>query len=258
MPLDNGGGIEETLGRADLLVLSETTGLEKCLHDIERSSEARSKGTSKTTGHAVGERVIFLLGVHKLGEGLVGDKLCGSEGNSHAEGGRVGEVEGLETLSAVEGFGALHQALVNGSVDLHSLLDHYFDISAYVRTSARKVIFEHSPSNGFISASLAIVADAPLRAKFKNQSVMRNSHFPFVRKKETTYQQREGDVHRPHYHQPSPSQSHMFQSTPRVPDLNILKSATDIPVRVQWMKNLPAPTITLETPFHSVRQPSIR
>lgn len=124
LPLDNGGGIKETLGRADFLVLSETTGLKKCLHDIERSGDTRSKGTSKTTGHAVGERVIFLLGVHELGEGLVGDKLCGSEGDSHAEGGRVGEVEGLETLSAVEGFGALHQALVNGSVDLHSLLDH--------------------------------------------------------------------------------------------------------------------------------------
>lgn len=114
----------------------------------------------------MGERVIFLLGVHELGEGLVGDKLCGSEGNSHAEGGRVGEVEGLETLSAVEGFGTLQQTLVNGSVDLHSLLNHYFGLSAYVRNRAKIVIFEHLPSNGFISASLAIVADAPLRAEF--------------------------------------------------------------------------------------------
>lgn len=114
----------------------------------------------------MGERVIFLLGVHELGEGLVGDKLCGSEGNSHAEGGRVGEVEGLETLSAVKGFGALQEALVNGSVDLHSLLNHCFGLSAYVQHRAKQVLFENLPSNGFISASLAIVAAAPLRAKF--------------------------------------------------------------------------------------------
>ena len=70
------------------------------------------------------EGVVFSLGVHDLGDGLVGDKLSGGERNGHAEGGRVGDVEGLETLGAVKGFGALGNALVDRAVNLHTLLDN--------------------------------------------------------------------------------------------------------------------------------------
>ena len=55
---------------------------------------------------------------------LVGNELGSREGHCHAEGGRIGEVECLETLGSVKGFGALHQGLVDGAVDLHSLLDN--------------------------------------------------------------------------------------------------------------------------------------
>lgn len=104
--------------------MGKTTGLKEGLDNVKRCSDTGGKCTSKTTGHTVGERVIFSLRVHNLREGLVRDKLGGCEGHGHAEGGRVGDVEGLEAFGAVEGFGALHQGLVDGAVDLHTLLDH--------------------------------------------------------------------------------------------------------------------------------------
>lgn len=87
--------------------------MEEGLHDVEGCGETGGEGTGETAGHAVGEGVVLLGGVHHLGDGLVGDELGGSERDGHAEGGGVGDVEGLETLGAVEGFGALHQALMN-------------------------------------------------------------------------------------------------------------------------------------------------
>lgn len=71
----------------------------------------------------MGERIVISLGVHDLGDGFICDELGGGKRHGHAEGGRVGEVEGLETLGAVDGFGALHETLVDGSVDLHSLFN---------------------------------------------------------------------------------------------------------------------------------------
>jgi hypothetical protein len=70
----------------------------------------------------------------------------------------------LKTLSSVKGFGTLHHGLVNGAVDLHSLLDDCFREG--IRSSAlwMSVTANYSPSNGFINASLAIVAEAPLSA----------------------------------------------------------------------------------------------
>lgn len=126
LALDDGCGIEETSDGADLLTLCETTGLEESLHHIEGSSDTSGKGTSETTGHAVGERIVIARGVHDLGNRFICDELGGGKRHGHAKGGRVGEIEGLETLGAVDSFGALHQALVNGSVDLHALLDDYW------------------------------------------------------------------------------------------------------------------------------------
>lgn len=125
LALDNGRRIEETPNGANFLTLGKTAGLEEGLHNVQGSGDTGGKGTSETTGHAVGERIIFALGVHDLGDRLVCDELGGRKRYGHAEGGRVGEIEGLETLGAVNGFGALHQTRVDGSVDLHSLFDDY-------------------------------------------------------------------------------------------------------------------------------------
>jgi len=122
--LDDGGGVPQTARRADLFTFSETASLEKSLDNVERSGDTGRESTSKTTSHAVGEGVVILLWVHELGDRLVGNELSGSEGDCHAKGGRIREVEGLETLSFVDGFRALHQRLVDGAVDLHSLLDN--------------------------------------------------------------------------------------------------------------------------------------
>jgi len=128
--LNYGGSVEQTARRANLLAFGEATGLQKSLHDVEGRGDTGGKGTGKTAGHAVGEGVVLLGGVHHLGDGFIGDKLGGSEGDGHAEGGWVGDVEGLETFSAIEGFGALHQGLVNRSVNLHTLLDDCFGVSS--------------------------------------------------------------------------------------------------------------------------------
>lgn len=122
--LDNGSSVPQAAYRANFLAFSQTASLEKSLHDIEGSSDTRCEGTGKTTCHAVSERVVILLGVHEFRDRLVGNELGSCEGHCHAEGGRIGEVECLETLSSVKGFGALHQGLVDGAVDLHSLLDN--------------------------------------------------------------------------------------------------------------------------------------
>lgn len=123
LTLDDGGGIKQTAHGANLFALGEAAGLEEGLHDVERGGDTGGEGTGETAGHAVGERVVFHGGVHHLREGLVRDELGGGEGHGHAESGRIGDVEGLETLGAVNGFGALHKTLVNRPVDLHPLLD---------------------------------------------------------------------------------------------------------------------------------------
>lgn len=124
--LDDGGRVPQAACRADFFTFGQTTSLEKGLHHVERSGDTGREGTSKTTCHAVGEGIVVSLGVHNLGDRLVGNELGRSEGHGHAESCRVGEVEGLKTLSSVKGFGTLHHGLVNGAVDLHSLLDDCF------------------------------------------------------------------------------------------------------------------------------------
>lgn len=111
--LDDGSGVEQTLCRPHLLALCEATGLKERLHDVKGSGKTSCEGTGQTTCDAVGEWVVIILGVHDLRDRLVGNELSGREGHGHAKCGRVGDVEGLETFSAVEGLGALRQGLVN-------------------------------------------------------------------------------------------------------------------------------------------------
>ena len=71
------------------------------------------------------EGVIVFSGIHDFGEGFVGHELGGGEGDGHAEGGRVGDVESGETLDAVEGTSAVGDGSVGRAVDLHSLFDDW-------------------------------------------------------------------------------------------------------------------------------------
>ena len=162
LPLDDGRGVEEALGGPDLLVLRHATRLEQRLDHVQRGGDPGRDGTGQTTRHAVGEGVVLHGGVHDFGDGFVGHKLGGGEGNGHAEGGGVGDVEGLQPLGLVDAAGALGESLMNGAVDLHPLLDDWWRLAQVNQT--RNKGCRNSPSNGFIKASLAIVAAAPLVA----------------------------------------------------------------------------------------------
>jgi len=113
LALNNSGSIDQPLGRPHLLTLCQATGLKERLYDIQRSGETGRKGTGQTTGYTVGEGVIFLRRVHDLGKRLIRDELGGGEGNGHAKGSRVGDVESLETFCAVDGPRTLGEGLVH-------------------------------------------------------------------------------------------------------------------------------------------------
>lgn len=71
----------------------------------------------------MGEWIVVFLRVHEFGYRLVGHELRRGKGHGHAEGGRVGDVKGLQAFCSVEGFGALGEALVHRAMDLHALFD---------------------------------------------------------------------------------------------------------------------------------------
>lgn len=136
LPLNDGRRVEQTLGRADFLVLRQTPSLQQRLHHVERGGQTGRKGTRQTTGHTVRERVVILRRVHDLGNGLVGDKLSGGEGDSHAEGSGIGDIECLETFRAVNRPGTLKETLVYRTMHLHTLLDHCAESEAALRSRA--------------------------------------------------------------------------------------------------------------------------
>lgn len=179
LPLDDRRGVDQSLGRPDLLVCRQASGLQERLDHVQRCGDTGRKGTGQTTGDAVGERIVVLPGVHDLGERFVCDELCGGEGNGHAEGGGIRDVKGLESFRAVDRPGTLPDALVDGAVNLHALLDHCIphvlenrsrEIGGS-RSQFGSVSWSHSPSNGFINASLAMVAEEPLTAYTCQQTI---------------------------------------------------------------------------------------
>lgn len=72
----------------------------------------------------MGHGIVCSRGVENLAQVLVGCELDRLEGDGHGEGGWVGDVEGAEALGLVDFDEAIHNAGVDRSVDLHSLLDH--------------------------------------------------------------------------------------------------------------------------------------
>lgn len=102
LPLDDGRGVEQPLGRSNFLVLRQTPGLQQSLHHVQWRGDSGSHGARQTTGDAVREGVIILRRVHDLGNRLVGDKLRRGEGDGHAQSGGVGDVERLETFGPVD------------------------------------------------------------------------------------------------------------------------------------------------------------
>lgn len=67
--------------------------------------------------------VVSADGIHDFGHGLVGHELKSSKGDCHAQCGRVRDVEGGEAFGAKYVSGAMGNALVDGAVQLHTLLD---------------------------------------------------------------------------------------------------------------------------------------
>lgn len=124
LPLNDSRGVDQPLGRPDLLILRQTAGLKERFDDVERGGDTGRKRTGQTSGDAMGEGVVVLRGIHDLGNRLVCDELGGGEGDGHAERGRVGDVEGLETFGAVDGLGTLADGLMYRAMNLHALLDH--------------------------------------------------------------------------------------------------------------------------------------
>ncbi len=104
-------------------------------------------------------------------------------------------------------------------------------------------------------ASLAIVAQAPLAA------VVSVSTCPIpmgTANSELPYQLREGDVcHLLCFHRPILLQPRKCQNIQHEQDLQYL--VRELPIFIlQRACNTPAPTMTLDTPLHNVRRPSIR
>ena len=85
----------------------------------------------------MGERIIFLLRVHNLRKRLVGHKLGSGEGNRHAQGGRVRDVEGADSFGAVDSPSALGNSPVSRAMDLHPLLDNCNPQKITVNTHTR-------------------------------------------------------------------------------------------------------------------------
>ena len=88
----------------------------------------------------------------------------GREWNSHAQGSWVGDIEGAKALGSINCSGALDKGSMSRSVNLHALLDNCREKLAG-KFGIWANLYCYIPSNGFISASLVIVAAAPLRAR---------------------------------------------------------------------------------------------
>ena len=97
--------------------------------------------------------------VHNLRHGLVSHELQSRERHGHAQGGGVGDVKCGNAFGTEDLAGALRDRLVGRAVQLHTLLDN-----CKVEHARAQIEVYCLPSNGFISASLEIVAAAPLAA----------------------------------------------------------------------------------------------
>jgi len=162
LPLDNAGGLPQPADLSDLGALAQAPRLQQRLDDVERRGDAGGESAGQPTGDAVGDGVVCFGGVHDFGHGLVGHELEGGEGHGHGEGGRVGDVEGGEALGAEDLARASGDGRVGTAVDLHALFDDYGGMLAWcAREGEGGGCGQYVPSNGFISASLAIVAHAP-------------------------------------------------------------------------------------------------
>lgn len=122
-PLDDRSRLPEAFGGANLRVSSGAPRLQQSLDHIERSRHPGRDGSSQASRDTVGDRIIAFRGVHDLRDGLVGGELDGREGDGHGECRGVGHVEGPHTFRAVHRLGALGDGLVDGTMDLHTLLD---------------------------------------------------------------------------------------------------------------------------------------
>jgi len=104
--------------------------------------------------------IVSAGGVHDFGHGLISHKLESGEGDGHAQGGRVGDIEGGEAFCAKNVSAAMSDTLIYRAVQLHALLDDWNS----QRVKGWRLGDHDVPSNGFMSASLEMVAAAPLAA----------------------------------------------------------------------------------------------
>ena len=104
-------------------------------------------------------RVVAARRVHDFGYGFVCHELEGGKWYRHTQRSGVRDVECAYSLGAEHLSGALGNRLVDGTVHLHAL---FYDCE--LQQAAGVVATRFLPSKGFISASLEIVAAAPLAA----------------------------------------------------------------------------------------------
>jgi hypothetical protein len=103
--------------------------------------------------------IVSAGGVHDFGKGFVCHELQCREWHRHAQCCGVGNVECANALGAENLSGALRNGLVYRAVHLHAL---FYDCE--VQQARDAVVVCLLPSNGFINASLEMVAAAPLAA----------------------------------------------------------------------------------------------
>ena len=162
--MDDGCCVPETLGTTELGVTCGATGLQQRLDHVQRRRDPGCNSTRQPTGNAVSGGIVAFRRIHDLGDGLVGGELEGREGNRHRERRGIRDVEGGETLGTVDRAGTLGDGLVDRAVDLHALFDDYAQVVSHGTSVLGPYVTGDLPSKGFMMASLAVVAHAPLTA----------------------------------------------------------------------------------------------
>ena len=125
-PLANDPGrLEQARDGPQLSVVRAASCLEQCLDNVQGRGKRRSKTTSQTTSEAVRVGVVATGGVHDLRYRFVRHELQRGEGHSHAQCGGVRDVERANALLAEDVPGAVADGRVDGTVQLHALLDDW-------------------------------------------------------------------------------------------------------------------------------------
>ena len=164
---NNSKRVQHTPAIPDLRVGRGAPRLQERFCNVEGSRETRGHTAGDASGHDVRQGRVVAPGIHELLHVFVHGELCGRERHRHGERRRVRHVESGYPFFSEDRARAGDDRAKFGLVHLHSL---FYDcgeggVSGFMMRPG--LVPEKNiapPSNGFMSASLAIVAEAPAKA----------------------------------------------------------------------------------------------